>query len=190
MTALYRDVQAAGERKFQQLVSTHQRRVFNICYSLLKNRQDADDAAQEVFIKIYRSLATLPEAERAPAWIYRIAVRASLDQLRHRHRQKRWAPLVRISDSPPLAEQLAAPESLRPDVNLENSERMTILWQEIDRLAEKQRTALILHKLQGFSHQEIAAMMDTTVPAIESLLHRAQANLHKRLLSYYEDHLS
>lgn len=76
-----------------------------------------------------------------------------------------------------------------PGVSLENKERTQLLYQHIGRLSEKQRTAFILNRMEGLSYQEIAAIMEVSLSAVESLLFRAKQNLRKSLRFYYEKQL-
>jgi RNA polymerase sigma-70 factor (ECF subfamily) len=76
-------------------------------------------------------------------------------------------------------------ESMHPGVELENKERARVLFAEIDKLTEKQKVAFTLQKVEGLSYQEVADVMKISLPAVESLIHRAKENLKKQLHSYY-----
>jgi RNA polymerase sigma-70 factor (ECF subfamily) len=172
---------------FSELVAEHQEMVVNTCYRFVFNREDAEDLAQEVFIEVHRSLDRFREESKLSTWIYRIAVTKSLDHLRRLKRKKRFSSLRRIigvDDDP--ADSIAAPDRENPADALSDKERVNVLKDALDSLPDNQKTAFLLSKQDGYSNQEIADILQTTVPAVESLVHRAKKNLQSRLEKYYE----
>ena len=88
-----------------------------------------------------------------------------------------------------IEKELPLPAPSNPQVDLEQKERIEILNQAIDSLPENQKVAITLSKYEGFHNKEIAEIMDTSVSAVESLIHRAKNNLHKKLYQFYEKNL-
>lgn len=174
---------------FKQLVEHYQYKVVNTCYGFVHHKEDAEDIAQEVFIEVSRSIANFRAEAQLSTWIYRIAVTKSLDFLRKRKRQKRLKYIRNMLGLDNQVEQIPAPQSANPQTILENQERARILQHAVDSLAENQKIAITLHKYEGFSYQEIAEIMGTSVSAVESLMHRAKRSLQKKLYHYYEQHL-
>jgi RNA polymerase sigma-70 factor (ECF subfamily) len=174
---------------FKQLVEHYQHKVVNTCYGFVHHKEDAEDIAQEVFIEVSRSIANFRAESQLSTWIYRIAVTKSLDFLRKQKRQKRLKYIRNRLGLDNQVEQIPAPQSANPQTILENQERARILQHAVDSLAENQKIAITLHKYEGFSYQEIAEIMGTSVSAIESLMHRAKRSLQKKLYHYYEQHL-
>lgn len=169
---------------FKGLVLEHQDRVLNIIFRFLNNNEDAEDVAQEVFVAVYQNLPAFQGNAQLSTWIHRIAVNKSLDFLRKRNRKKRFGQiqqLVRLND---IEEKYFAPISSNPHLILESKERALILKQTVDTLSKKQRTAVILNKYEGFSYQEVAEIMQTTLSAVESLIHKGMKNLRKKLFDY------
>lgn len=175
----------SGERFFSDLVAEHQDMVVNTCYRFVFNREDAEDLAQEVFVEVYRSLDKFREESRLSTWIYRIAVSKSLDHLRRLKRKKRFSSLKRIIGIDDPAETIAAPESDNPADVMVGNERVAVLQNALDALPDNQKTAFLLSKYDGYSNQEIADILQTTIPAVESLIHRAKKNLQSRLERHY-----
>lgn len=155
--------------------------VVNTCYRFVFNREDAEDIAQEVFIEVYRSLDKFRKESKLSTWIYRIAVTKSLDHLRHLKRKKRFSSLKRVIGIDDPAESLPATDTDDPADVLVGNERADKLRNALDALPDNQKAAFLLSKHDGYGNQEIADILETTVPAVESLIHRAKKNLRTRL---------
>lgn len=170
------------ESAFRELVDTYQRKVYNTCLGFVKNPEEADDLAQEVFIEIFKSILNFRMESKLSTWIYRIAVSKSLQHLRTVKRKKRFAYLLSFfSDN--TAHDIV--DYVHPGIIAENKERSKLLFQAIDKLPETQRTAYTLHKLEDLSYEEIADIMQKTVSSVESIMHRAKLNLQSELYNYY-----
>ena len=164
----------------------HQEKVRNTCFRFVKNSEDADDVAQDVFIQVYESLDRFREESELSTWIYRIAVNKSLDFIRKKKRKKRLAQLTSLFGFNEDKEEIVLPANGNPQQDLEDKERKQILDRAIDELPENQKTAITLSKYEGFSNKEIAQIMDLSLSAVEALMHRAKQNLHKLLYEYFE----
>lgn len=171
---------------FRTIIEAHQEKVRNTCFRFVKNAQDADDLAQEVFVQVYESLEHFRDEAQLSTWIYRIAVNKSIDFLRKKKRKKRFAQLVSIFGFGEEEEELPVSSDGDPHQNLEDVQRHQVLQQALDRLPENQKKAIVLSKYEGFSNQEIADIMQLSLSAVESLIHRAKKNLKKILFDYYE----
>ena len=176
-------------KSFKILVDEYQKKVLNTCNRFVNNREDAEDLTQEVFIEVYRSISGFRGDSKLSTWIYRIAVTKSLDFLRKRKRKKRFGIMKSISGEERLREELKATDISNPGTQAENQDRIKILNEALEKLPENQRVAFTLSKYDELSYQEIAEILETTIPAVESLIHRAKNNLKKRLYNYYEKKL-
>lgn len=174
---------------FRNLVEAEKDRVLNICYRFVNNAEDAEDLAQETFMEVYRSIAEFREDSSISTWIYRIAVSKSLNHIRNRNRLKRRGSLSKTADFVKETAEIPAPKSDNPDEVLEQKERQAILYQALNDLPSKQRIAFTLSKYDEMNYREIATILKTSVPSVESLIHRAKANLQKKLYAYYGKHL-
>jgi RNA polymerase sigma-70 factor (ECF subfamily) len=172
---------------FSSLVAEHQELVLNTCYRFVFNREDAEDLAQEVFLEIYRSLDRFRAESKLSTWIYRIAVSKSLDHLRRQKRKKRFSSLKRIIGIDDPADDLPAPPGDNPASVLADKERVVTLQEALNSLPENQKTAFLLSKQDGYSNQEIADILQTSIPAVESLVHRAKKNLQEKLYRHYNN---
>ena len=176
-------------KSFKIFVDEHQRKVLNTCNRFVNNKEDAEDLTQEVFVEVFRSISGFRGDSKLSTWIYRIAVTKSLDFLRKRKRKKRFGIMKSISGEERLREELKATDISNPGTQAENQDRIKILNEALEKLPENQRVAFTLSKYDELSYQEIAEILETTIPAVESLIHRAKNNLKKRLYNYYEKKL-
>lgn len=179
-------LQAGKEAAFRELVETYQRMVVNTCFGMVHHREDAEDLAQEVFIEVYRSVASFRSESKLSTWIYRIAVNKSLNYLRNRKRKRDRFPGESISGAGSLLPNLADEKASRPEASLEEEQRAALLHKAIDGLPEKQKTAFILNKYEELSYREISTVMELSLSSVESLIHRAKKNLQKKLYACYK----
>jgi len=169
---------------FKQLVELYQHMVFNTALSMVQNREEAEDIAQEIFIQIYESIQKFKGESKLSTWIYRITITKVLDWQRHKQRKKRFALITSLFGANNEVER-DVPDFTHPGVLMENKERSVILFKALDKLPENQKIAFVLNKVEGQSYQEVADIMETTVGAVESYMHRAKQNLRKQLETYY-----
>jgi RNA polymerase sigma-70 factor (ECF subfamily) len=171
---------------FQELVEQYQQRLVAVMHHLLGNAQEAEDLAQEVFLRVYRSRKTYRARSKFSTWIFTIANNLALNALRARQRR----PLVQLDvrDSGPLgprpAEQLAHDQKSRPSQRMEQQELTDQVRRAVDGLNERQRMAVVLNKYEDMGYAEIAEVMGLTVKAVKSLLNRARGNLREALAGY------
>ena len=168
------------EAAFKFLVNNYQDRVFNTAIGIVQNAEDAEDVAQEVFIQVFRSVQSFKAESKLSTWIYRITTTRALDHLRSRKSKKRFGFLQRLfgEGNEPIYE---LPDFHHPGVTLDRKENAALLFKAIDKLPEKQKIAFTLNKLEDLSYVEVSDVMQVSVPAVESLMHRAKQNLRKML---------
>lgn len=179
-------IRLGDESAFRQLYETTKGRVFNTALSYVRSREDAEEITQDVFLEVFRSVGAFKGEASVTTWIYRITVNKALDFQKRKKRQKRFAFLTSLFDSS-TGEVVHHPtDFFHPGIALENQENAARLFQAIDQLPEKQKTAYILTRIEGLTNIEAASVMTVTVGAVESLLQRANENLKKQLASLYK----
>ena len=159
---------------FRQLVEKYQDSVINTCYRFLRNKEEAEEVAQDVFLKVYLSANTYQPKTKFSTWLFRIVVNVCLNQVRDKKK---------FSFSQ-LEENLPAPTEEQPDKSLEREELKKLVKEAIDSLPENQRTVILLNQYEGFSYQDTAKILDCSVSAVESRLFRAKENLKKILAEH------
>lgn len=172
-------VKQGDEEAFRRIVEIHHKPIQNLCFRYLKSREDAEEIAQDVFIRLYKSADKYEARAKLTTYLFRIAVNLSLNRIRDR-KWKRFVSLdffrgVALENNPISA------DTHDPDSLLEQKEKQRTIRQAIDTLPTNQRTAVILKRFQELSYEEIAQVMGCSLSAVESLLHRAKQNLQKRL---------
>ncbi|MGF1545137.1 MAG: RNA polymerase sigma factor [Parvularculaceae bacterium] len=157
---------AAGE-----LTVRHADRVMAVCHRLLADRELAEDATQETFLRLWRAAPTWRAGEaKLSTWLYRVATNLCLDRLRRRKREAPEEAAPERVDAAPLA-----------DARLEMEERRRAVAAAIGELPERQRLALTLRHYEELSNADAAAVMDVSEEAVESLLARARRALKNKL---------
>jgi RNA polymerase sigma-70 factor (ECF subfamily) len=149
------------------LLPRYRRKIFGLAYSYLRNRDAAEDVAQEVFIKLWRALPTYDGRASMSTWIYTITRNASLSGLRSRR------PQASLSDAAVLAEVEIANEESEAETAAESA----ALLRMVDQLPSKQRQVVMLFYMQEQSHEEVSAMLAMPIGTVKTLLHRARARL-------------
>ncbi len=173
-----------NEPAFRWLVENYRNRVFHTVLNILQEPQEAEDAAQETFIKVFESIRSFKENSSLSTWIYRIAVHKALDKLRRKKTRQRlhqllpwWMPDEKKSGDAVFQ---------HPGIATENKEKAGVLFKAIASLPEKQRLAFTLIKVQGMNYEEACSIMQQNIKAVESLITRARLNLQKQLEKYYK----
>ncbi len=157
------------EAAYTSLVETYQRPVYNLCYRMLGDPIDAEDAAQETFWRAYQNLKRYDPARSFPTWLLSIAAHYCIDQQR-----KRRIPILSVDLLPEEDAPDPAPNPERVVGELEESSQMRRL---LGKLGPQDRAAVIMRYWYEFSEEEIARSLSLTVSAVKSRLHRARKEL-------------
>jgi len=174
-----------SEREFREIVNSHQQRVYSTCYRFLRSKEDAQDVSQDVFIQVYKSIEDFRGDAKLSTWIYRIAVTKSLDFLRRQNRKRRLGSVKSILGIGSEAGEIDIPSDRTPEGDFMAADQKEILAWAVGKLPENQRVAITMSNYEDYSNQEIADVLQTTVSAVEGLLHRGRKNLKKHLTKYY-----
>ncbi|MGE4287146.1 MAG: RNA polymerase sigma factor [Salinivirgaceae bacterium] len=171
---------------FGPLVTRYQDLVFNTCMSFVHNADEANDLTQDVFIRAFEKLSQFNHQSGFSTWLYRIAINTSLNAIR----SKKGSLFQRMGgwfDSENKAVfDVPTDQSLTPENLMLNSEQSALVQKELDKLSEKQRVAFVLSRCENLPQKEIAAIMQISEGAVESLIQRAKANLAKNISSYFK----
>ena len=162
-------------RAFEGLILANSGRAYRTAYRMLGNTVEAEDAAQETFLRAYDKLATYQPERKFANWLLSIASHHCIDRLRRRGR----AP--QLSLDAPLPPMWTVSEAPRPDEVASKNEQRERVRQVLDTLPSEYRAAVILRYWHGMSYQEIAQTMKTTVSAIKSRLHRARRMMARQM---------
>jgi len=181
-------VRADEPGAFEELVDRFQHRLLAVMRHLVGNAEEAEDLAQEVFLRVYRSRKDYHPQAKFSTWLFTIANNLALNS--YRRKQRKPAVQLDIQDSGPLgprpAEQMLLDRAPGPDHRLGHEELASIVQEALAQLNERQRMAVVLNKFEDMSYQEIAEVMHISTKAVKSLLSRARTELRELLRGYVE----
>ena len=171
---------------FEELVENYQHRLIGVLHHLVGNLSEAEELAQEAFLRVYRARTKYRARSKFSTWLFTIANNLALNALRSR--QRKPAVSLNLRDSGPLgprpAESLARDRANQPVQNIQQRELAAIIQQAVEGLSERQRMAVVLNKFEDMNYAEIAEVMKLSTKAVKSLLNRARTNLRSALADY------
>jgi len=159
---------------FDRLMALHTDKVFALAWGVLQNREDAMDAAQEVFIKLHSALERFPASDNLNAWLYRVCLNHCID----RKRRAKWTSAEMSDDD---WERLRGSQDDEPEFRAYQSEMGRIIRKAVDQLPERQRLVFILRHYKLLSINEIGDAIGCTPGAVKAHLSRATAHMRDRL---------
>jgi RNA polymerase sigma-70 factor (ECF subfamily) len=171
----------------RDLIEAHQHRVIGTVAKMLGDDSDAEDIAQQVFIRVWKSAGRYEPTAKFTTWLFKIARNLVFNELRRRKRHPTHSldrPLD--PDEPERVRQVADTSVKAPDTTLLDAEMQTAIQRAIDDLPETQRMAVVLRRYDDISYEEIAEILDLSVPAVKSLLFRARTELREKLKRYLD----
>jgi RNA polymerase sigma-70 factor (ECF subfamily) len=178
------DVKAGDEASFELLLHRYRTPLVNFLFRMVRNREQAEDLAQEVFLRVYRAREDYVPSAKFTTWLFRIATNLALNSVRdtryHKLEVSIDAPITDAEDGDERT--LDIPEK-HPNIeqHLVEDARRKMIRHAIDKLPEKQRAAVLLHKYQGLDYAEIAKILGCSESALKSLLFRAYESLRVEL---------
>jgi RNA polymerase sigma-70 factor (ECF subfamily) len=178
---LVRRVQQGDKSAFDLLVRKYQHKVLRLVLRYMRDPSDAEDVAQEAFIKAYRAMPQFRGDSAFYTWLYRIAINTAKNAIVSRDRSPIDfdLDLQSVEESPSMQDRLADAET--PEALLLTEEIRSTVNQAIDALPEDLRTAIVLRELEGLSYEDIAQAMDCPVGTVRSRIFRAREAIDQRL---------
>lgn len=175
----------------EELVTRYEVRVYNLVFRMLGNREDAEDALQDTFMNVIRALSRFEARSSFSTWLYRIAANSALTKLRKRGRKDK-------SESEFLEEVYSVQQQARgqtslpdwsssPDRALLSGEARRVLDEAIEELPEAYRVVFVLRDIENLSAADVAEVLELSVPAVKSRLHRARLFLRNHLSRYFTE---
>jgi len=169
--------QAGDHHAFAQLYSLHKRRIYSLCLRMVGNIAEAEDLTQEAFLQLHRKIATFRGDSAFSTWLHRLAINVVLMQLR-----KKGLSLISLDEAmEPAPEEGPGRSFGAPDLMLTGAIDRLALERAVAELPAGYRLIFILHDVDGFEHNEIAAMLDCSIGNSKSQLHKARLKLREAL---------
>ena len=178
-------VRAGDQSAFEYLVQKYRRPMVSFMYRMARNSAVAEDLAQEVFLRVYRSRETYEASAKFSTWLYRIATNLAVNHARDTRHER---PEVQVSLDEPdedTGTTLELPDaSLNAEQQMVRRERLLAIRRKIEALPEQQRLAVIMHKYQQMDYKQIADVLKKSESATKSLLFRAYETLREQLKEF------
>jgi len=186
---LVRKAQEGDTRAFDELVVRYRDKVYRLAFKILRHEEDAAEALQDAFLSAFRGLKNFKAESTFSTWLYRIATNASL--MKYRRRRDGHVSLEQSQSVDGDSEPMQIPDwTAQPMKDLLNTETREVMQEGIEKLPEDLRTVFVLRDVEGLSNAEVADVLDLTVPAVKSRLHRARIALRNRLNRYFSDKMT
>ena len=172
---------------FEELLSRYSNKVFSLASRLTRNTEDAEEVLQDVFVTVHRKIASFEGKSSFSSWLYRVTVNAAFMKLRKR-RQDQSLPLEDIIQQAQSVPALRSPESAYVDAQSIRHQMLEALESAIRKLPDDYRPVFILRDVDGLTSREVGRILDLTVPAVKSRLHRSRLMLRRRLHRFVDEH--
>ncbi|MCE5300853.1 MAG: sigma-70 family RNA polymerase sigma factor [Spirochaetia bacterium] len=183
---LIRRIRGGETALFSEVITKYKKAVYNHAYNFLRNKEEAEDALQEIFISIYNNLANFRGDSKLSTWIYRITVNTCTNRLKQlqRHRAHTTEEIVNegTEEEHSLLDGLKEKEEKEPDRAYTSAQVRAKIFERIDELTDEQKHVIMLRDVDGLSYEEIGQIMKLSVSAVKSKLFRARENLREKLI--------
>jgi RNA polymerase sigma-70 factor (ECF subfamily) len=177
-------IKLGDSEALRELVEAHQLRVVGTVAKMLGDAADAEDIAQQVFIRVWKSAARYEPTAKFTTWLFKITRNLVFNELRRRKRHPAQSLDAASDDDRPF--QTPDHSVKTPDSALLDEEMQAAIQKAIDELPETQRMAVVLRRYDDISYEEIAEILDLSVPAVKSVLFRARTELREKLKRYLD----
>ncbi|HWR60142.1 MAG TPA: sigma-70 family RNA polymerase sigma factor [Clostridia bacterium] len=183
---LVKKSQSGDIEAFELLISSYDKRAYNIAYRIMGNEEDAKDMAQEAMLRVYRSIKDFKGQSSFSTWLYRIVTNVCLDELRRRKNDRHVSidSTIKTEDGELHIELCSDKET--PEAAYERVEQRELIKEAIRELNDEYRSVIVLRDVQGFSYEEISGMLECSLGTVKSRINRARTMLRDRLKSSLE----
>ncbi len=182
-------VRAGSIVAFEELVSRYESTVYNLAMRFTRNQEDAEEVLQDVFLTIFTKVKGFEGKSAFSSWLYRVIVNSSFMKLRKR----RSSLIVAIDDEGDNGSRSVIENEKSSEVSLEeqlqNSRLREILAAAVDKLPDQYRAVFLLRDVEGLSNTEVGNILDLSIPAVKSRLHRARLMLRRKLHRLFEEYV-
>lgn len=175
-----RQVLKGDQNAYGEIVELYKDKVFQLCYRMLGNRHEAEDMAQEAFIRAYVNIARFNLELKFSTWIYRIATNLCIDRIRKKKPDFYLDAEVSGTDGLTMYSQVAADTNL-PEDALESMELQATIQREISKLPEKYRSVIVLKYIEELSLNDISEILDMPLGTVKTRIHRGREALRRQL---------
>lgn len=183
---LIEEFRKGEQSSFEELLSRYSSKVFSLASRLTRNTEDAEEVLQDVFVTVHRKIAGFEGKSSFSSWLYRVTVNAAFMKLRKR-KQDLSVSLEDIVQQSQTVAALKSPESAFVDSQSIRNQMLEALEVAIRKLPDDYRPVFILRDVDGLTSREVSRILDLTVPAVKSRLHRSRLMLRRRLTRFFDE---
>lgn len=176
-------VKSGDDSAFAELMKRHYRAIMNYIYRFTNDRNDSEDLAQEVFLRIYRSVNEYKPQAKFSTWLYKIATNVCLTEIKLKHRMNR----VSLDELQEKKGDIKDSNSVSGYDFVNRRDIRSSIFQALNSISEKERTSIILCKYEGLSYDEVAEVIGCTVGAVKTYIHRGRLKLIDKLKPLLEE---
>jgi RNA polymerase sigma-70 factor, ECF subfamily len=175
-----KQVKKGDQNAFAEIVELYKDKVYQLCYRMLGNPHEAEDIAQEAFIRAYTNIQSYDSNKKFSTWLYRIATNLSIDRIRKKKPDYYLDAEVAGGEGLTLYSQVAADVTL-PEEEVQYVELQEIIQEEILKLPDKYRSVIVLKYIEELSLKEISEILDLPINTVKTRIHRGREALRKQL---------
>lgn len=173
---------------FEEIISRYESKVMSLALRFTRNQEDAEEVMQDVFTTVYRKIDGFRGQSAFSSWLYRIVVNAAFMKLRKRKQSQ----TVSMDDLSPAIKQYCVDRetlngSFSQNITIAH-EMQSVIQNAVNKLPDQYRAVFVLRDVDGLSNQETGEILNLSIPAVKSRLHRSRIMLRKKLQRYYEDY--
>ncbi|EGQ25182.1 RNA polymerase sigma factor SigW [Mammaliicoccus sciuri] len=180
ITKRVKEVLNGNQDAFEEIVIHFQHRLYQVCYRMLNNAAEAEDIAQEAFVRAYVNLETFDQKRKFSTWLYRIATNLCIDRIRKKKPDYYLDAQVPGTEGLDMYSQIAADQRL-PEEEVEKMEMKDRIQYEVSRLPDKYRTIIILRYMEDLQLQEIADILEMPLGTVKTRVHRGREALRQQM---------
>ncbi|WP_153127422.1 RNA polymerase sigma factor SigW [Peribacillus tepidiphilus] len=175
-----KEVIKGDQNAFGEIVEIYKDKVFQLCFRMLGNRHEAEDMAQEAFVRAYVNIHSFNTQMKFSTWLYRIATNLCIDRIRKKKPDYYLDAEIAGTDGLDMYSQVAA-DTQKPEDEVESLELQETIQREILKLPEKYRSVIVLKYIEELSLKEISEILDMPIGTIKTRIHRGREALRKQL---------
>jgi RNA polymerase sigma-70 factor, ECF subfamily len=186
---LIEEFKKGNQAGFEELVSRYSNKAYSLAARLTRNAEDAEEVLQDVFVTVHRKIAGFEGKSSFSSWLYRVTVNAALMKLRKRRQNQS----VSVEDMHPKGKEAVMNKKCEisdcDEITLRN-QLYSVLEDAIQKLPDDYKPVFILRDIDGLTSREVGRILDITIPAVKSRLHRSRLMLRRKLRQFYKEYIS
>ena len=187
---LVKDLQAGKTESFERLATLFQKKIYALSFNLTRNAMDSEDVTQEVLLTLFKKIHTFQGKSAFSSWVYRITLNATYMKLRSRKKDQSISieELLPSFNGSGFQQEKIQDWSENTESLLFDNETRETIQKAVDLLPDKEKVVFLLRDVEGLSTEKVSEILELSIPAVKSRLHRARLFLRKKLANYFEEY--